>query len=153
MKTSKVTTKAAPKRKGNKHEAGKRWTLVSASREFGSHREQMERARRANHIEPGEDNRFSTKQICAMVFGDKQLADARRAEADAESAIRRNLREDLELLPTQAAGAATDPVLIVLRQQICSSSLSEAEKDDMLEGIESGLKNIDWRAIAKRSLK
>jgi hypothetical protein len=129
-----------------------RWSLNFAAQEFGIDRNVVDRSRRHLGIEPGADGMFSTKQICAMIFGDKQLADAKRAEADAESAIRRNQREAGELIPTSVAVALVEPIMVVVRQKICALPISDAEKDDVLADLFAA-KDLDWAKAAREAMK
>lgn len=147
------TPPAPAKRKGRAFQPALRWSLTRAAKEFGFQRTELETRRRAAHILPGDDQCFATQQICAMCFGDKRLADTKRAEAEAAAAIRRNMREEGALLPTDSVKNALDPIGIILRQKICASSLTETEKDEMLADIGSGLAAIDWEKVAKDANK
>ena len=63
--------------------AALRWTLNQAAREFGWHREALAKRQRALAIEPGEDGCFTTLNIAAMVFGDKEAETIRKLSAEA----------------------------------------------------------------------
>lgn len=145
----------AKKRKKTPPESGKRnggpvrWTITRAAIECGLQPTQLKAKRVAADIHPGTDHKFSTRQILAMIYGDKAQADARRAVADAAAAVRRDQREAGELLPTATAKHAFDPIGIILRQKICASSMTENEKDEMLADIERGILAIDWEKLAK----
>lgn len=145
-KRKKKPAKAAvplKRRKGKALAPPLRWNLQRAAREFGAHRETLEKQRRALVIEPGPDQMFTTAQICAMVYGDKQRADITRAQEDAIAAQRRNARESGELIPTAKAVALVEPIMVLVRQKICASSMTEGEKDEILADLERA-GEIDW---------
>lgn len=155
-KTAPRRSEAPPrpvKRTGRPRLEAIRWTITRASAEFGKERTYLDIQRRRLHILPASDGKYSTSQVCAMIYTDKAMADARRAEADAETAVRRNMRESGEMLPTALASAALDPLGIILRQKICASSMTEAEKDEMLADITSGIAAIDWEKLAQENRK
>jgi len=78
--------------------------LQQASREFGVHREILERRRRAKSLEPGEDGMFSTGQIAEMVFGDNaaqaalELTVARKQQIDLDMQVTRRDRIPLDVV-------------------------------------------------------
>ncbi len=146
------TPTAPVKRNGVGRKEPIRWTLKRAAIECGLQVTQLQTKRLAADIHPGEDHKFSTRQILAMIFGDKAQADTRRAEAEAQAAIRRNLRQDGELIPTAVAIALVDPIMVIIRQKICASSLTDSEKDDMLADLERA-KELDWGKAAKNAAK
>lgn len=47
-----------------------RWTLEAAASEFGINPRTLSARARAAELIPGQDSRFSTKEICRAVFGD-----------------------------------------------------------------------------------
>ncbi len=71
-------TEATPKTKTVKPKVERgqalRWNLQMASREFGVNRETMERRRRKDDVQPGEDGCFTTAQIVKLCFEDNQAA-------------------------------------------------------------------------------
>lgn len=116
-----------------KPEEALRWNLQLASREFGTNRETLERRRRAQSIEPGEDGCYSTAQIVAMVFGqtkveaDTQLAITRKAEIELGMEVTRK-----ERLPILDHREILSTAFSNVRGIIMASRLEDQAKDDIL---------------------
>ena len=109
-----------------------RWSLNTASAEFGLARETLRTALRQAHIEAGEDERYSTRQITTAVFGDL------KAE---KTGLTRAQREHWELENKQAAGilinvdeaiAMVHQFTFAIRQKILMSGLTDKEKNNLL---------------------
>ena len=136
---------------GSRENAGRklskllRWTLNQAALEFGAHRETLERRRRALSIEPGADGNFSSKDIASMLFGDKEAETIGKIAAERKSIEMDNARRAGELIPTSAVIALCEKILVPIRQKICSASMPDDEKNEMLSDLVT-LGEIDWAA-------
>ena len=62
-----------------------RWTRTHAAAEFNLDAATLSKRLLAASIAPGEDGRFSTKQIVGAVFGDRAGALTAKAKAEAEN--------------------------------------------------------------------
>lgn len=109
-----------------------RWSITTASAEFGVARDTMRTAFRQAGQLAGDDERYTTKQICAALFGDL------KAE---KTGLTRAQREHWELENKQAAGLLVnvdDAIAMVhqftyaIRQKILMSGLTDKEKNNML---------------------
>jgi phage terminase Nu1 subunit (DNA packaging protein) len=109
-----------------------RWSLRGASAEFGCAIETLRTALRQAHVEAGEDERYSTRQICSALFGDL------KAE---KTGLTRAQREHWELENKQAAGIlinVDDAIGMVhqftyaIRQKILMSGLTDKGKNNLL---------------------
>jgi len=132
------------KRKSGPHlKAALRWTLNNAAKEFGAHREKLERRRRALDIQPGNDDCFSSREVAAMLFGDRDAELTGKIAAERKGQELKNARTEGELVPTAAVMKLCERVVIVIRQKICTSSLTESEKDEILNDLVR-LGETDW---------
>lgn len=152
MSTSEELDKDAPRNKGKRAEENLRWSLNRAAHEFGLHQAQLDRRRRALGMEPGADGFYSSRDIAAMMFGDKEAETIGKIAAERKSTELSNARQMGELIPTEVACALVERVLIAVKQRFMSSSLSEQEKTDVLEELVS-LGHLDWSDQAKRAAK
>jgi phage terminase Nu1 subunit (DNA packaging protein) len=109
-----------------------RWSLLNAAHEFGVARETLRTALRQSSQIAGEDERYSTRQIVAALFGDL------KAE---KTGLTRAQREHWELENKQAAGilinvdeaiAMVHQFTFAIRQKILMSSLTDKEKNNLL---------------------
>lgn len=120
-----------------------RWSINRAAVEFGADNSTLERRRRAAGIEPGEDGCYSTRDVAAMIFGDKEAETIRKISAEARQVELKNAITEGELIPVSSVIKICARVLVPVRQKILSSSLSEQERHDMLEDLVA-LATKDW---------
>jgi phage terminase Nu1 subunit (DNA packaging protein) len=80
-------------KKSHKGVQSSRWSLEKASSEFGTDRKTITKRIRQNGIQPAEDGTFSTKQICAAIFGDIHGERLRKTRAEADKIEMDNERE------------------------------------------------------------
>jgi|GEM_PF-3373810 len=97
---------------------GVRWEVTQASVEFDLHKATLSKRLKTAGIEPGEDGKFSTKQICAAVFGDmdgeKLRVERHRANLlEIEEKEKRN-----ELVSVAAVDRVWRSYLIATRQHV-----------------------------------
>ncbi len=76
--------KTTQRRSGPKAAGGLRWTILRAADECGVPREAVRRGLRAAGIEPGEDGRYTTRQIFQALHGDLEAERIRETRARAE---------------------------------------------------------------------
>ena len=143
---------ATTRGKGRPTTQALRWNLQQAASEFGMHREGLEKRRRAIGIDPGEDGKFSTRDIAAMVFGDKEAETIGKIAAERIGQEMKNAREAGEVMPTASAAKVAERFLVPCRQRILSSSLTDEEKDELLADL-VGLGEVDWMKEARSANK
>lgn len=123
-----------------------------AQREFGTHREQLERRRRALAIEPGADGCYTSREIAAMLFGDKEAETIGKIAAERKKVELDNARTEGEVIPTASAARISESFLVPVRQKILSCSMTDAEKDEMLlDLVRFG--EVDWPKEAKNAAR
>lgn len=95
-----------------------RWNRLDAAAEFGIDRDTLSRRLRAAGIAPGEDKRFSTKEILAALFGDLEKEKTRNEAAKADL---HEMKRDLDasrLIPAEVARASmhklTGGIMVVI---------------------------------------
>lgn len=125
-----------------------RWSLNLASQESGVHREQLERRRRQLGIDPREDGLYSTRDVLAMLFGDKEAELIGKLAAERKKVELDNARTEGEVIPTASALKIAGSFLVPARQKILSSSMPDAEKDDVLSDLVR-LGDVDWKKEAR----
>lgn len=112
-----------------------RWGLEQAAAEFGINPRTLSGNLRRGSIEAGEDSKFSTAQICAAIFGDKAGEDLRKVREEADKLALHNSKARGSLVEVEAAFRHYQGVFVALRQRILGSSLSDKEKDDLLNNM------------------
>lgn len=109
-----------------------RWSLRCAAAEFGCAIETLRVALRQSGQIAGEDERYSTRQVTAALFGDL------KAE---KTGLTRAQREHWELENKQAAGilinvdeaiAMVHQFTFAIRQKILMSGMTDKEKNNLL---------------------
>lgn len=147
-KPKSVTIKKRAAKRGPTLHKAIRWTLNGAAREFGVHREQLERRRLGLGIEPGEDDCFVSQDIARMMFGDKEAETIGKIAAERSKLERENRAAEGELVAVERVAVLGERFVAAVRQVILNSSLSETEKGEALSEIVQ-LKEVDWTAEAK----
>lgn len=109
-----------------------RWSLNTASAEFGCARETLRGALRQAHIEAGEDQRYSTRQICQALFGDLKAEKTGLTRAQREKIEQENKENAGELIRVDDAIALAGRFAYAARQKILLSKLSEEDKNAVL---------------------
>lgn len=113
-----------------------RWTISAAASEFGCDDKTLSSRIRRESIEPGEDGKFSTAQICAALFGDIGQHRLRKMKAEADFA---------ELVAMKKAGtlvyrddfdnAYKDTIARGVKAISCLKSLTDAQKGEVFSAI------------------
>lgn len=111
----------------------KRWTVSEASLEFDLDQKTLTKRLRAGSIEPGEDGRFSTMQICAAKFTDKDIADARDKNAAADLKELKLKQQRRELVPRAQVEQDLTARIVEARQAVWNHpELTEEMKRELL---------------------
>lgn len=109
-----------------------RWALTDAESEFPLGRETLSKRLHLLGEQPGEDGKFSTRQICAAVFGDTSLEKARLAREQADRVALDNAERRKELIPVADAQRIAGRYVFAARQRILALTLDDAEKNAIL---------------------
>lgn len=124
------------------------WSLNMAAREFGVHREQLERRRTALGIAGDAKGLFTTQEIGRMMFGDKEAEALGKLAAERGKIERDNARADGDTIPVSVVLRIGARFTVTARQQILTSSMTDAEKDELLAGLME-LGEVDWKQEAR----
>lgn len=119
-----------------------RWSISSAAREFSIGRETL-RKRLAGSGEVAADGTYTTKQICAAIYGDKEAASIRLKDAQAETAEIENAKAKGKLISVEAAAILNRRVATAIRQIILRLPLSKEQRQEVLAEIQR-LKEVDF---------
>lgn len=129
-----------------------RWNLHEAGREFGVHREKLERRRRALEIPPGPDGCFSTADIFRMAFSSKEAEEIGLIAARRQQIEIQNKERDAEVALTQMVIALSKSFSAAVCKIIQATAMTDAEKEEacapMLE-----LAAVDWVDEAKTAAR
>ena len=140
-------TKKPKKRDGRPAEKAIRWNLQQAEREFGVMRDTLAKRARGLSIEPGADGCYSSRQILALIHGDKEAeAIANLAESTRGMKIKNDIAEG-GVISTALVIRLAESFLVPVRQRILSSSLTDEEKVEMLEDLVA-MGEVDWQTEA-----
>ena len=125
-----------------------RWTLGLAATEYGVDRRTLStRAKTSGHI-PGEDGKFSTRQIDVIIHGDLAGEKLRKLRAEADMAERANREAEGATIAVERVCLLGERFVAASRQVILHSSMTDAEKDETLAELVQ-LGEVDWDAEAK----
>ena len=105
-----------------------RWNRLDAAAEFGIDRDTLSRRLRAAGIAPGEDKRFSTKEILAALFGDLEKEKTRNEAAKADLTEMKRDLDERQFIPAEAARASMDKLRVGIMEVIAASPLSEKQQ-------------------------
>jgi hypothetical protein len=125
-----------------------RWSIHQASLEFGISKNELSERLKAAGLMPGADNKFSTAQICEAKFGSAERERARKLREDADGSAIANMKSRGELVPKDRVIKFCAGIAIEIRQNIIGSTMSDEEKDQLLEA----LRQLCDEGVVTRSL-
>jgi hypothetical protein len=105
-----------------------RWTAYEAACEFDIHRDTLSRRLKQAGIEPGEDGKWSTKQIAAAVFGD---IDSEKLRVERHRANLLELEENERrrmLIPAHSVSETWGAMHVAIRTAIWNCDAPEADR-------------------------
>ncbi len=105
-----------------------RWRLRDAEAEMGVSAQTLAKRMIQLAENPGEDGKYSTKQICAAVFGDKEFEQTRRAKEQADRIAIDNAERRRQLIPVEDVLIIARRFGFAIRQKFLASSMDEEEK-------------------------
>lgn len=109
-----------------------RWGVELAASEFGINPRTVSSRIKTTGIIPGDDGKFSTKQIAAAVFGDIDGERLRETRAKADGLELENQRKRGEVIYVAEFVREYHSVLIGMKQIIMNSKLKEEDKNEIL---------------------
>lgn len=113
-----------------------RWTIEQASYEFGIDRKTLAKRVKVAGIIPGEDNKFSTANICSAVFTDGEQARAALAVSQKENFDLKNQKLAGTLADCQLFQQVSDDIILILRQKISDAPIPQEVKIQLLKEIQ-----------------
>lgn len=121
-----------------------RWTIERAASEFQIDRKTLTKRIRAGDIEPGEDGKFSTEQICAAVFGDYRSEQLRELRGRADKVELENECTRKERIPMDIVRDVNDSVEQEIAAIIKTSGLSTADCNRIYEQLRDIPNRLKW---------
>ena len=113
-----------------------RWTTAKAGAEFGCDPATLSNRIKRAGIVAGDDGMFSTRDICAAVFGDMEGEKLRNLRRDAELKEIELARLNRELIAAEKVTEVWASVFIALRQAIWNCDAPEANRRRWLAEIQ-----------------
>jgi phage terminase Nu1 subunit (DNA packaging protein) len=90
---------------------------------------------KARDMPPGEDGRWSTRQVCAIVFGDKEGERLRLTTEQADKVALENAEKRRELVHIDEILAGASRFIAAAKSRILASSMTDEEKDQVLQDL------------------
>ena len=142
--------KKLTKRDGRPESKSIRWSFQQAERETGLGRDTFIKRARSAGIEPGPDGCYSTRQILALIHGDREAETIANILEDTRGKRLKNDIAEGALIYVELVIRLAESFLVPVRQRILSSGLSDEEKAEMLEDL-VGMGEVDWSAEAVKA--
>lgn len=102
-----------------------RWTCEAAQSEFGTDAETISKRLRASGVTPGEDGKFSTRQIALAVFGDIDGEKLRLAHHQANLSEMEDKRQKGKLLDAAQVQSVWEQHVVALRTAVWNFDAAE----------------------------
>ena len=99
-------------------------------------------------MEPGEDGCYSTREIAAIVWGDKEAEATGKIREERLALERARLVDEGQLLPLDILEKLNQIMLVPMRQRILLSNLPEADRHEILKDL-AALGELDWAKAVK----
>lgn len=122
-----------------------RWTVDRAAVEFGIAHKTLRTKLALAGTNPGEDGRYSTKQIDAAIHDDISEERIRLTKEQADKTALQNAIIRAERPTVEAVYKTHEGIYIALRQTILASHLNDAEQAECLEDLRRAI--LDSRPI------
>ena len=108
-----------------------RWTLELAGREYDIDSRTLAQRIAAAGVIPGNDGRFSTKQVVSVIFGDISGQKLRNLTALADLNELKVAVEKCDLVKVNHVEKLWSDCVLAMRQVILGSKLSEEEREEL----------------------
>ena len=108
--------------------ASVRWTVAAAAVEFGLDDLTLSKRIKTSEIVPGADGKFSTRQICAAVYGDMDGEKLREVRHRANLLELQEQQLRRELVPVADVQRVWGAVIVAIRQYIWNCNAEETDR-------------------------
>mgnify|MGYP003351892601 FL=1 len=105
-----------------------RWTVADASCEFEVHANTLSKRLKMAELLPGADGKFSTRQICAAVYGDMDGEKLREVRHRANLLELQEQQLRRELVPVADVQRVWGAVIVAIRQYIWNCNAEEIDR-------------------------
>jgi hypothetical protein len=112
-----------------------RWTLRDAESEFPLGRDALARRLSESGELPGEDGKFSTKQICGVVYSDQEMQRTRQLKEQADRLEIENSKLRGKLIPVDEALIVLRRYCFAVRQKILAMEATDESKNALISEI------------------
>jgi len=110
-----------------------KWSIHQASVEFDIDHGALTKRLKALSIDPNDEGRFSTMQICAAKYGDYDMERSRKVKEDADGSALDNAKKRNELGEVRQFILFLAEVASAIKQHVNASSMPQQEQDDLNE--------------------
>ena len=108
--------------------ASVRWTVAAAAVEFGLDDLTLTKRIKTSEIVPGTDGKFSTRQICAAVYGDMDGEKLREVRHRANLLELQEQQLRRELVPVADVQRVWGAIVVAVRQYIWNCNAEETDR-------------------------
>ena len=130
---------------------GVRWSVRMAAVEFGISDRTLVQRLRADDSNPGEDGRYSTRQVARAIFCDKEIEQTRKIREEADLIAKKNAEWDRRYVAVDRVRKMGEGFVVAVRQKILASHFTPEEKDEILHDLAS-LAGTKWEECADVSV-
>ncbi len=110
-----------------------RWSLLSASREFGLYRTTLQKRLIESDVQSGADGLYSTPDILKALDGDLDAEKLRKVREEADRVALQNAASRRESLPAKEVSQVLSKVMLAIRTEILvNNDLTADAKDSLL---------------------
>lgn len=103
--------------------------------EFDSTEQTVAKRWKLRDIPPAKDGTWTTKEVCKIIFGDKEGERLRLTTEQADKLSLENAQKRRELVPVDTVLIAGQRFIAAAKPRILASSMSDQEKDLVLQDI------------------
>ena len=121
------------------------WTLRRAAVEFGLESKTIASRLADAGIQPNKKGRYTTRQICAALYGDERAEKQRLLAEQIKHAALKNAKQEGSLIALESACFVAQRAAFAVKQRILSLLLPEDEKRGLLAEI-TALAETDFSA-------
>lgn len=111
---------------------GVRWSLTQAADEFGIDRGGLKRRLVQSNIEPGQDDKFSTFQVCQAIFGSYDTERTRKITSEANRSELAFQKDMNEVIPMDVMIEFVLGIALALKGKILAAPLPTDVQDKCL---------------------
>lgn len=125
--------------------------MGAAASEWGIHPKTLSTRLKARAIEPGEDGKLSTLQVCEAVYGDLEGERILKTREERIKLARENAADERKLLPVDTLLRVWSGVILEYRQRVLYSEIPQHVKEELLSALEESKLDEYFAAENKNS--